>query len=1245
MKQKEFAFEIGETVLNLLDEFQGIVESRAFYGFENRYTVRNKDKLQLIGEWKLKSIRKVAPQVITATIENDTAKITIQQKDNKQNDSTTEKNTIRGRTSLTPKDQPVAVFTKEHEEQSNNNSFLNESRDKSRNKEEGGKSLYNSANPLEIEEKRSQVKKFFQLTDSLDKILKKDSGFEEAEVTKEIMQKEEEEKFLKEKDKETHLITLNPDSLVRTNDHLTVDSPATPNLQEEIYITAEACPTLEEILPRDEFNQLLYYFKENNILTTMNLVDFELETLFYIPGIPEDLLTQAIKIIRPYKNYSLEIIQKPNTKITDTEDVIGQKEETILQESSECNTLIEMAETPKEELIFDIPIADFYQEIPNSLPFIEYCKQIGKTLMSEISRNDFYTSKDMIKFSNTMMENLFDAWTNFLNIRDIEFNRNMYFMHKTFKDAIRGNLFIQRCNEQNIFSLSDLLKHDFSSLELPNIGKKAIKDIHKAFLKSLNDPFIVSYLSPLLLGKIPEENQFIPIKSLYDIGLNSECIKSFHAKGIFYVKDLAQNNISHWEYAYAKKTLDILQVPISQLITSYFANLDERDRLMVEEKICGKTLEQIGELNDITRERVRQIIKKVIVKSRPIIYIFNQVMVKKYNGVYSTDDIDTFFGNEIIAKMVAFALTELNLVVFMEFSHIFLDKSLINIDIQKTLNQMAIDIIGEGVDYSKQTEAIESELSEHSLEFLSNNDFTNYLISSGYHFYGDFVTRGKGSYALICVDAIKKYFEFDIKLDQDENNEDMLKLREIVRAKYPGITLPEGNRALLSRVSFFLVLSGRGRYCPIEKIVYSPEIFEEVFDFIETSDLTTFYYSELFSQYQGRFLAETNIDNSHFLHGVLKYLYPKAYVYERDLLRKKGEERQDVNFRINDMLANTSGPITRKKIEKNFPGINSWVISMTIDRLPDVIQWEYNEFMHISNIGITTEEIDTIDQIISTHMNAHSGYASEGMLFNSIKKELPQFIKRNNIKSSQNIFYLSARYLEEKYRFSRPHIVSLDFPEIDLTIVKIAKVLLKEPVKLNYQELIDFTENVLWNKGSVNHLVGKIFNGYMRISENDYIKRSVFSLSDSERNALSNHLSDIIPPSGYIAIESIFDYSLFPNLEIENELELEWNGFLLESLIETLKLDFVIVTPQAKDRRYQRGIIVKPELSVISFEDLIVKLLRIENRQQLTEEDLISFLKIKGLSNSSYLPQELFDCQNLVYSNRVFQLKNQKQLL
>ena len=45
-------------------------------------------------------------------------------------------------------------------------------------------------------------------------------------------------------------------------------------------------------------------------------------------------------------------------------------------------------------------------------------------------------------------------------------------------------------------------------------------------------------------------------------------------------------------------------------------------------------------------------------------------------------------------------------------------------------------------------------------------------------------SQGNQSYAVICHDAIRKYFRFDIKLDSDLYNEDIRMLRQIMSKHY-----------------------------------------------------------------------------------------------------------------------------------------------------------------------------------------------------------------------------------------------------------------------------------------------------------------------------------------------------------------------------------------------------------------------------------------------------------------------------
>jgi hypothetical protein len=216
----------------------------------------------------------------------------------------------------------------------------------------------------------------------------------------------------------------------------------------------------------------------------------------------------------------------------------------------------------------------------------------------------------------------------------------------------------------------------------------------------------------------------------------------------------------------------------------------------------------------------------------------------------------------------------------------FIKHSVCGSEPELRLKRFASEIIGEGVNFYDNLELIEAELKKRNLDFLNVSDIMSFLIHNKYRFFGDFVAKRGARYAIVCHDAVLKYFHFDIKLDGNDNNEDMRLLRQIINKHYHGLSLPSNNWTLTAgivRDTSLFVLSGRGRYCPVEKVVYNIFLFEDIFNFVHSSPQPSFYYSELFSYFQGRLLAETNIDNAHFLHGMFKYLYPNEFVYERDL--------------------------------------------------------------------------------------------------------------------------------------------------------------------------------------------------------------------------------------------------------------------------------------------------------------------------------------------------------------------------
>ena len=147
------------------------------------------------------------------------------------------------------------------------------------------------------------------------------------------------------------------------------------------------------------------------------------------------------------------------------------------------------------------------------------------------------------------------------------------------------------------------------------------------------------------------------------------------------------------------------------------------------------------------------------------------------------------------------------------------------------------------------------------------------------------------------------------------------------------------------------------------------------------------------------------------------------------------------------------------------------------------------------------------------------------------------------------------------------------------------------------------------------------------------MRKNYFGISQSLINSLSGLLRELVSKSGYFAFSSIFDYESFPKCSYK------WNGFLLESIITEYDTGFRIISPQIRDRRYQRGIIVPNDSPFDTFEDLVIGTLISDGITNLSETELLKYLKMRGLIITSAIPQELYECPKMPFKNEIFTVK------
>ncbi|MFA5637928.1 MAG: DNA-directed RNA polymerase subunit alpha C-terminal domain-containing protein [Anaerovoracaceae bacterium] len=796
-------------------------------------------------------------------------------------------------------------------------------------------------------------------------------------------------------------------------------------------------------------------------------------------------------------------------------------------------------------------------------------------------------------------------------------------------------------------------------LKIRNLGTKTAKEImsfrdtvafnqhgltNRSCFNNANDEnktLHIETTNHIYLHNINSENINLSISDLKNILIPERAVNLFLDNGCSIVGDLQDRELPPQAYQYVGKLEDFLYVPITQHFVNSFESLNDKAKYSLVIRSSGATLEEIGKELNITRERVRQILAKTTRKMRGIAELVAKLLLTINEDKFTFSELVDLFGSAEYATYCKMALQESEYVVYLKFSDSFFRRSICNEDIEKKLKRLLIDIIGNGLNFYDSLELIESELKKNNLEYFDIIDVMNFLVHIGYRFYGDYVAKGFPTSGGIFADVVKKYFKFDIKLDSKEENNDMAKLRQIIDKRYHGIQLPSNNRALTARMthnSSNLVLSGLGRYCPIEKVIFSPSLLDEIREHVFNSTQNSFYYAELFYLFKGRLLAETNIDNPYFLHGVFKYLYPKDFLYERSLMSKNSEFRENIDVRLEKLLIENGNALRKSQIKKFIPGINDHVIDFAAIRVSGIIRWDFNEYNHIANLTISDDDVSVLSNLLEVETKLHSGYTGENLLYKAVVDSNKEFLEKNNILTPQNLFNVVSFIFKDKYRFRRPHIFSKDFPIQDVSTVSIAQFFLGHNTDLNYKEFLNLATDLGWAASTASSIFPELIIDFVRISEDEYVLKEHFVVTEGFLIKLAEILRSLVIETGYFAFNSIFDYEKFPFCS-----PYKWNGHLLESIIIEYKTGFRIISPQVYDRRYQRGIIVFDDSPLLTFEDLVVNSLLSEKIITLTEPQLMKHLRMRGIFTGNALPQELFECPQLSYKNGLFVVSPSKK--
>ena len=892
------------------------------------------------------------------------------------------------------------------------------------------------------------------------------------------------------------------------------------------------------------------------------------------------------------------------------------------------------------------------------------CDGLSSRAKNILMRNNIFTVNELINFVKTnnlgsfknIGERTIHEISEFLSYINKNQNHKQKQSFDLSKYAIRCyfsdnkyNLFLDYCNKNNLIYLSDLGNFDFNILiQEPGFGIGKLNKVIHRYNEIINGEVDLE-LQEQNSNKFNIVEESIKINPTnMDLNISYLTYAKITNNAINILLDAGYNTIGNLNGITLSTLISLMgktrsinifnklktfNQSLKQILLEFIEkNKSESIISICSDRANNKTLQEVANKYNLSRERIRQLENKFLNKLNPLItsIILQEMKNNSTNYISEAQIFDALECEEYYPLLLHTLITKSDF-EYLKFANIFLINHNGTQNVEEKLAELSKELIGsEGFNFLQNLNIIEEMLNDNNLEFISVDSYLTFLIDNlNAHIYGEYIFLEHQTYSNLCVKIVKKYFKDGIKLSSDD---DINLLRTYFHKEFGEFELPENNHSLATRLSEHLIMCDRGKFTTIENMYYDQSIIDEIKDFIDNSELKSLYFSEIFVHYQGVLAFTSNINNEYALHGIFTYLYKNEYIFSRTQITKKDGNGISISIedRINKLIISKGECISKNEIKQNIAGLSDFMISNFVFNSDYLIQWEFGKYNSMQNLSINEEESDSLHILLDEILETNNGYSSEELFYKSVSSQMPNFISKNKINNSSNLFYIINNLYKNEYEFSRPHICKKGIVK-NVTTKDIALYLLGDTRTFTKERFNTISKNMYWSQFTAYLIFQEIEKDYIRISNNNYIRYDLFHINDSVLEMIKSALLDLISNDNYISMINLNNFDNFPTIEYE------WNNFLLISIIKRYDLGFKCISPEAKDSRYNKEIIVKKSSDFNCYGDIVYYQLLTANIDIIDENNLLSFLIINNLARKC-IPKELYKYKKLNYNNGYFKM-------
>ena len=582
---------------------------------------------------------------------------------------------------------------------------------------------------------------------------------------------------------------------------------------------------------------------------------------------------------------------------------------------------------------------------------------------------------------------------------------------------------------------------------------------------------------------------------------------------------------------YFMEALDLFAMNIKDRFKALITkNNTERELKVLSERLNGKTLEEIGHLIGVTRERIRQIEAK---GKRKIHRLAKRITDKELNlflSIFNNVNLITYDEFETIYEEHSNHFIELlNALENKKISN-FDNLEIITIDkyyIYK--NILFFNNLDKVIDYHETLEHwkdMTGEEETHEFEYF----FHRYYFESGNFSLRKEVFNNKSEKVKFIL---KQFFNDGIKV---YNDDEISLFKEYYFSVFGDSELMmQSTRTVGSYITRYTKIIDKGTYKIVEdSFVFSQIELDIIFQLLNKQPLI--YIEDLLELYNSNPLTR-DIESAELLSRLLK---PHLkYFYSNRFYIAKEEDLLDYSNYILSFIEQSGGVVSAIDISRKFPGIHSKTILNLVNQSDEILINRNQNYIHVKNVGLSIEELDILKNKLYKQLES-SEIIHTTDLYRLIRYDKNITMNEMVLEDSLGIFNVIKFYFSSEFNVYRPLMSRKDTFVGPYNEMMNHYIFNKDIVKTS--EIAEFNKKIQ-KMNQIRIFIERKSPEYYLVDSKTFMKKSLIGIDDLIAKKMKQILKVFFDSNPYHDLDSFNSWNLFPKLSVP------WTNQLVYSII------------------------------------------------------------------------------------------------